>query len=561
MGSRNLIIVDADGTRVNSQPIELGEGPSGIALDETRARLYVWNRFSSSLSVVDTTAGALVTNVSIFDPTPQSVRNGRRHLYDTVQNSGLGIASCASCHPDCRMDRLAWDLGNPAGSRVTNSTGTFHPMKGPMVTQTLQDIIPPSVYYGKVITQQVLHWRGDRRSIEDFNPSFTALLNRDTQLATNEMADFKSMLSSVYLPPNPLRTFSTSMPSSIPLPGLFGRVPTNGGPPQLLPPGNPTAVSSGYGNVCRSCHDYNSGRGCARLTISQAPLGRSGTEGMMVFSQIRSLADKMGMDYQSTNSRSGFGYMHDGRVDTLSRFLVDGFPQVATTDQAIANLVAFLLCFSGSDLTTNPTKPSQDVLAAVGKQVTFDSPSAPALLSSMLSLVSKTNGRVEIVIRGRKNGVPRSWLYQQSAKIFQSDRHGEATSVLTDIIGQASASNPFTATVVPEGSGLRLALDRDGDGYYDTTEIELGYDPVDPASHPGRIVSVVKNGSSVALDWESAPGVKYAVEWATNISLPSNIWRTLTLPFLAATNITSWTDAPPAGDLRRFYRIRKESSP
>jgi len=560
MGSRNLVIVDADGNRAYEQPIELGEGPTGMALDEARARLYVWNRFSSSLSVVDTSAGALVTNVPVFDPTPVSVRNGRRHLYDTRANSGLGIASCASCHPDCRMDRLAWDLGNPAGDRVTNSTGTFHPMKGPMVTQTLQDVIPPTMAYGRVITQQVMHWRGDRRSIDDFNPSFVSLLVRDTQLATNEMADFKSMLSSVFFPPNPLRTFSNSLPASVPLPGLYGRVPTNGGTAQPLPTGYPTNLTSAYGNTCRSCHDYNSGRGGAGATNTTFPLARSGSEGMFVFSQIRSLADKLGMDGMSTNSRAGFGFMHDGRVDTLTRFLVDGFPQMATTDQQIANLVAFLLCFSGSDLAANASKASQDVPAAVGRQVTFASPSGPSLLNDMVNLAFKTNSRVEVIIRGKKDGVTRNWLYRRATQDFQSDRHGEIAPTLAELIAPATEANPFTATVVPEGSGIRLGLDRDGDGYYDTSEVELGYDPADSNSHPGRIVSVAKNGSEVALRWESAPGVRYAVEGATNLFLgnPGTNWSTLAPPFLTVTNLTSWTDAPPAEVLRRYYRVRKE---
>jgi len=29
-------------------------------------------------------------------------------------------------------------------------------------------------------------------------------------------------------------------------------------------------------------------------------------------------------------------------------------------------------------------------------------------------------------------------------------------------------------------------------------------------------------------------------------------------PFLTVTNLTSWTDAPPAEVLRRYYRVRKE---
>jgi hypothetical protein len=31
-----------------------------------------------------------------------------------------------------------------------------------------------------------------------------------------------------------------------------------------------------------------------------------------------------------------------------------------------------------------------------------------------------------------------------------------------------------------------------------------------------------------------------------------------TPPFLAVTNVKSWTDAPPAGELWRYYRARKQ---
>src|SRR4030095_9095096 len=40
MGSRNLVVIDADGNRLGSSPAELGEGPTGLALDESRSRLY-----------------------------------------------------------------------------------------------------------------------------------------------------------------------------------------------------------------------------------------------------------------------------------------------------------------------------------------------------------------------------------------------------------------------------------------------------------------------------------------------------------------------------------------
>jgi DNA-binding beta-propeller fold protein YncE len=153
MGSHNLVMTDAAGHRVMAQPIELDDGPAGLALDEAHQRLYVLNRFAATLSVLDTAGLTKLTNIALFDPTPTSIKLGRRHLYDTRKNSGLGHVSCASCHVDARFDRLAWDLGNPQADTLTEDHSdviAFHPMKGPLVTQTLQDIIG----------HEPLHWRG-----------------------------------------------------------------------------------------------------------------------------------------------------------------------------------------------------------------------------------------------------------------------------------------------------------------------------------------------------------------------------------------------------------------
>jgi len=289
MGSRNLIIVDADGARINPQPIELGEGPTGLALDELRARLYVWNRFSSTISVVDTDAGTVLTNVPVFDPTPEVVRKGRRHLYDTRDNSGLGIVACGSCHVDARMDRLAWDLGDPAGSMITNAGFVFHPMKGPMVTQTLQDIIHPFNLSG--LRALPLHWRGDRTNIEAFNITFPALLARDTLLSSNEMADFKGMLQSIYFPPNFLRTFSNSLPTSLALPGFLGL--TNPGPAQPLPPGNAQTALGNIGVWVRCDTFY---QGTADISNAVQFLARSGPEGALTWTQLANLIHRVGLD-------------------------------------------------------------------------------------------------------------------------------------------------------------------------------------------------------------------------------------------------------------------------
>ena len=90
MGSRNLVVLTGNGDRMNI--VELGEGPCGLALDESRARLYVLNRFSATVSVLDT-ASIRRSTVSGHKPSrsqpPRRQCKGRRHFYDTRRNSGL----------------------------------------------------------------------------------------------------------------------------------------------------------------------------------------------------------------------------------------------------------------------------------------------------------------------------------------------------------------------------------------------------------------------------------------------------------------------------------------
>ena len=201
MGSGNVITIDVNGERLSPQPVKLGDGASGLALDETRERLYAFNRFAATLSIMDTETEEVIGAVPLFDPTPQDIKAGGRHFYDTHKTSGLGHVSCASCHPDGRMDRLAWDLGDPAGTvvRITNnSVGApiaYHPMKGPMVTQTLQDIIG----------HQPFHWRGDRLSIEEFNPTFTNLQAAPDRRSDHERdAGIQGLSGDDYFPTQPV---------------------------------------------------------------------------------------------------------------------------------------------------------------------------------------------------------------------------------------------------------------------------------------------------------------------------------------------------------------------
>ena len=62
--------------------------------------------------------------MGLHNPEPASVVTGRPFLYDALDFSSNGEASCSSCHIFGNMDDLAWDLGNPDNPVTSNPTTT-----------------------------------------------------------------------------------------------------------------------------------------------------------------------------------------------------------------------------------------------------------------------------------------------------------------------------------------------------------------------------------------------------------------------------------------------------
>jgi len=504
MGSRNVAVLDGALGRVGL--VEVGEGPCGLALDEARGRLYVLNRFSASVSVVATAALSETARAAFFDPTPAEVKRGRRHLYDTRRTSGLGQAACASCHVDARIDRLAWDLGDPAGAMSPMDqnclTGflaaceDFHPMKGPMTTQTLQDIVG----------HEPFHWRGDRNGLEEFNGAFVDLMGDDAMLTPEEMAQFEAFLATISIPPNPFRNLDNTLPGPLPLDGHYttGRFAPAGQP---LPPGDPGeglrlfregSLDGGVpGFNCVTCHTLPTGMGTdLRLTLAgfeAIPAGPDGerhhalvsvdggTNVSVKIPQLRNAYQKTGFETTRARSLAGFGFFHDGSVDSLARFMSEPIFSVAS-DQEVADLVAFLLCFGGGDLPTGdgtnllePTGPAgKETHAAVGRQTTLDGGPADPALATLVALAAA--GRIDLIAKGRAGGAARGWLYDAAAALFLSDREGESLSE-GELRALAAPGSEITFTAVPAGMGRRMGIDRDDDGVPDRTEIERGRNP------------------------------------------------------------------------------------
>jgi len=122
-----------------------GGGPTGLILDESLNRLYVLTRFDNAVVSIDLASRTELQRLPLYNPEPQSIVEGRPFLYDATLTSSNGEASCSSCHIFGDMDNLAWDLGDPDGDVlpnpnpfITGSRQPFHPMKGPMTTQSLR---------------------------------------------------------------------------------------------------------------------------------------------------------------------------------------------------------------------------------------------------------------------------------------------------------------------------------------------------------------------------------------------------------------------------------------
>lgn len=466
MGSNSVLIIDAAGAPLAR--VAVGAGPTGLALAAAAQRLYVLNKFDATISVIDTATNVELTQLPLHDPTPVAIRLGRPFLYDTQLTSGAGHISCASCHIDGRGDSLAWDLGSPAGQmkpvnqpcrQGPGNCTPWHPLKGPMVTQSLQGIIGA----------EPLHWRGDKENLAAFNIAYTNLQGRDSEITPAEMADLTDFVATIRYGPNPNRNLDNTLRTAVGVTGGQTGNAQNG-----LNLFN-TAPIFGGALTCIACHSLPTG---TDRRIDDPPGGPEPQS--LKNSQMRGLQEKTGFSLASQNNNRGFGYNHDGSAANLGALLAGPpftFPPGPTGQAQRRDLEAFMLSLSN------------DTHAGVGVQVTVDgvNNNGPALVTQINQLLTLAGGgQVGLVVKGRQAGLERGYRYN-GGNVFQSDRAGETISA-TVLRQSAGAGDELTWTLVPAGSQTRIGIDRDGDGFFDRDELDGCGDPANATITPGHFV-------------------------------------------------------------------------
>jgi len=452
----------------------------------------VLTRFDNAVKVVDLASRAEVAAHPLYNPEPPEVVAGRRMLYDARFSSSNGEASCASCHIFADFDSLAWDLGNPdeVAQANPNPIGPigfgedFHPMKGPMTTQTLRGM----AHHGP------MHWRGDRTggatrgdpraldeqlAFETFNVAFAGLLGRDEgKIPDADMTSFAQFALAVALPPNPVRALDNrDTPAQAHARNVFfNQFGTDG-------------IAA-----CNGCHTLDPSRGF--FGTGGETTFENETQEFKV-AHLRNAYQKVGMfgmpdvsfvniplahrQHQGDQVR-GYGFLHDGSIARVIDFL--NATVFFLDDQTRTDLEQFVLAF---DTTFAPI---------VGQQVTLTAANTAGAAARVGLLIDRARTsfaladvpearECDLVVKGVVGGQARGYRLDADSGMFLSDRAAELP--LSDAALRALAGDPqqaLTYTCTPPGSGLRAGVDRDEDGFLDRDELDAGSDPADPDDIP-----------------------------------------------------------------------------
>jgi len=361
--------------------------------------------------------------------------------------------------------------------------------------------------------------------------AFPGLVGNDAELSPSDMLDFTTFALQVTYPPNPIRNLDNSLTDDQKAgEAFFFNHATK-------PDGSQVELPSDRFHNCNGCHTLDA-NGNAGAT---AHPGFFGTDGRISFEfesqtfkvpHLRNMYTKVGMFNSSLDTLQpgtiylpeqmgppadavrGFGFQHDGSLGRLEHFFTGQvFLQtdnpVTLGDGTVVPPNPYGIPFLDPNSLGLPTPPvlqgdggfeERRKLVAfmyafdtnhapiVGQQATLTAYNASAQAPRIALLEAQAAaGACDLVAKsGSIGGLDAGFLYNPATGTWQPNSMslpGISDSQLRGLVARGALPS-LTFTAVPVGSGTRVALDRDGDGWADADEVLAHTNPADPNSHP-----------------------------------------------------------------------------
>jgi hypothetical protein len=288
-------------------------------------------------------------------------------------------------------------------------------------------------------------------SFRNFIVAFEGLVGHDGPIAEPDMQKFADFMLQVFLPPNPVRSLDNTLTTA-----------QQAGATKYL-----AAATDGNQVSCNDCHVRDPGAGLFGTNGLQSFEGEPQT---LKTAHLRNAYSKVGMFGISAAGGvhlgpqvRGFGFLHDGAVDTVFNFLAA--PNFVLTNAEQANLEQLVLAFD------------TDLAPIVGQQVTQRAGAGTTVTDRVTLLIARADEpfdslllggsttECDVIAKGNVGSDARGWVLDPVTGLFLDDLGGTISEVALRAL--PNTDGPVTFTAVPPGSGRRMGINRDLDAVLD----------------------------------------------------------------------------------------------